>query len=418
VKDRIIIFVAAFIRAVAVGMTGVLLALYLAELHFSTTMIGVVVGAGLAAGAVAALIATIAADSFGRRRFLLGLAIFSAAGGLVVSLAKSPAVVLVAAFFGMVNGMGRDRGASLVVEHAILPSTTTDERRTAAFAFYNVLQAGGGALGALIAGLLPESLQHFGALPQHVAMRVTMIVYAGLMGLTVILYPALSAAAEVPETRIGIGHVSRESRIVVLKLSGLFLFDSVGGGFLTNALISYFFVLRFGVSAAVVGTLFFATGIANALSQFAAAWLGRRIGLINTMVFTHIPSSLFLVGVAFAPNFPIAAALLLLRESLVQMDVPTRQSYVMAVVRPEERTFASGVTGLVRLGGWAIAPGFAGLLMQGLSMAAPLIIGPALKIAYDLMLYYEFRHLKPPEERTGGEVERQAVFTHAKGTRP
>jgi MFS family permease len=415
-RDRIIIFAATFIRAVAVGMTGVLLALYLAEMNFSTTMIGVVVGAGLAGGAVAALVATIAADSFGRRRFLFGLAIFAAAGGLIVSLSSAPVVVLTAAFFGMVNGMGRDRGASLVVEQAILPSTTTDERRTAAFAVYNVLQAAGGAIGALIAGVLPESLHHFGGLPRPAAMRATMIVYAGLMALTAILYPALSPAAEVPDTKIGIGHVSRESRAVVWKLSGLFVLDSVGGGFLANALISYFFVVRFGVGEGVVGTLFFATGIANALSQFGAAWLGRRIGLINTMVFTHIPSSLFLVGVAFAPNFPIAAALFLMRESLVQMDVPTRQSYVMAVVRPEERTFASGVTGLVRLGGWAIAPGFAGLLMQGLSLGTPLIIGPALKITYDVMLYYAFRHLKPPEERSAPDAGRTEESRTAKAS--
>ncbi len=372
-------------------------------------MIGLVVGAGLAGGALAALVATFAADNLGRRRFLFVLAIFSAAGGMAVSVASDPIVVLAAAFLGMLNGMGRDRGASLVIEHAILPSTTTDENRTAAFAWYNVLQAAGAALGALAAGALPETLNHLGGFPQLAAMRLTMAICALLMLLTAILYPALTRASEVPGTPMGMSHVSAESRSMVARLSALFLIDSVGGGFLTNALVSYFFVLRFGVGEGTVGALFFAAGIANALSQFGAAFLGRRIGLINTMVFTHIPSSLILMGVAFAPSFPLAALLFVLRESLVQMDVPTRQSYVMAVVRPEERTFASGISGLVRLGGWAIAPGFAGLFMQGVSLGTPLIIGPALKIAYDLLLYRAFRGLRPPEEIAQAAAHKRSV---------
>ena len=152
------------------------------------------------------------------------------------------------------------------------------------------------------------------------------------------------------------------------KLSALFALDALGGGFLTTSLLSYFFATRFGASAATIGALFFLARVANALSHFVAAWLARRIGLVNTMVFTHIPSSLLLVTVAIAPSFPIAAALFVLREGLVEMDVPTRQSYVMAVVQPEERTVASGVTSLVRLGAWAVAPSFAGLFMEGGSL--------------------------------------------------
>jgi predicted MFS family arabinose efflux permease len=147
-----------------------------------------------------------------------------------------------------------------------------------------------------------------------------------------------------------------------------------------------------------LGPLFFGARLANALSHLAAAWLARRIGLVNTMVFTHVPSSLLLVTVAYAPSFPVAAALFLLREGLVEMDVPTRQSYVMAMVRPEERTFASGVTNLVRMGAWAVAPSFAGLFMSGLSLATPLYAGAGLKLAYDVLLFFSFRRLKPPEE--------------------
>ncbi|MGH8562056.1 MAG: MFS transporter, partial [Nevskiales bacterium] len=194
--------------------------------------------------------------------------------------------------------------------------------------------------------------------------------------------------------------ITPQTRKTLWKISSLFAVDSLAGGFLTAALLALFFYERFGVGIATVGLLFFAARAAHAGSHLAAAWLARRIGLVNTMVFTHIPSSLLLATVAFAPNFTLAAILFLLREGLVEMDVPTRQSYVMAVVRPEERTFASGVTHLVRLAAWAVAPAFAGLLMQGGSLALPLIIGAAMKIAYDLMLYAAFRNMKPPEERS------------------
>jgi len=185
---------------------------------------------------------------------------------------------------------------------------------------------------------------------------------------------------------------------VLAKICSLFAIDSLGGGFLTSALLSVFFFERFGVGAGAIGPLFFAARVANAGSHLGAAWLAKRIGLVNTMVFTHIPSSLLLLTVPFAPTFPIAAALFLLREGLVEMDVPTRQSYVMAVVRPEERSIASGVTHLVRLAAWAVAPGFAGLFMKGVSIAAPLVIGAGMKIAYDVLLWTAFRSRKPPEE--------------------
>jgi len=198
----------------------------------------------------------------------------------------------------------------------------------------------------------------------------------------------------------GVGSEIRpETKRVLWRLGSLFALDSLGGGFLTATLLSLFFFQRFGVNEALLGPLFFCARVLNALSHLAAAWLARRIGLVATMVFTHIPSSLLLLTVSFAPTFPIAATLFLLREGLVEMDVPTRQSYVMAVVRPEERTFASGVTQLVRTGAWAVAPAFAGVMMEGVSMATPLVAGAATKIAYDLLLWSAFRKLKPPEER-------------------
>jgi hypothetical protein len=193
--------------------------------------------------------------------------------------------------------------------------------------------------------------------------------------------------------------LSQGTRRILWRISSLFAIDSLGGGFLTSALVAFFLYERFGAGLEVIAPLFFVARVANALSHLGAAWLARRIGLVNTMVFTHIPSSLLLVTVAYAPSFPVAAALFLLRESLVEMDVPTRQSYVMALVRPEERAVASGVTQLVRVGAWAVAPVFAGLLMEGVSPALPLVVAAALKITYDVALWRAFRHVRPPEER-------------------
>jgi MFS family permease len=185
------------------------------------------------------------------------------------------------------------------------------------------------------------------------------------------------------------------------RISALFALDSLGGGFLTTALLSYFFLERYGASETAIGALFAGARVLNAVSHLGAAWLARRIGLVNTMVFTHIPASLLLVTVAFAPSFPVAVLLFLLREGLVEMDVPTRQSYVLAVVPPEDRTKASGITHLVRMGAWAAAPAFAGLAMEKAALFAPLVVGAAMKIAYDLLLFRAFRGVKPPEERAG-----------------
>ncbi|HEY0990416.1 MAG TPA: hypothetical protein VGD80_25360, partial [Kofleriaceae bacterium] len=189
------------------------------------------------------------------------------------------------------------------------------------------------------------------------------------------------------------------SRAIVVRISSLFAIDSLAGGFLTTAMLSFVFFERFGVSEAVVASLFFGARILNAVSHLGAAWLALRIGLVNTMVFTHIPSSLLLISVAVAPSFPVAAVLFLIREGLADMDVPTRQSYVMAVVEPSERTVVSGITTLVRVAAWAVAPGFAGLIMTGDTMFLPLVIGAAMKITYDLVLWRAFRGIKPPEER-------------------
>jgi MFS family permease len=396
IGDRGWLYFAVFVRSLATAMIGVLLGIYLAELQFDATAIGVIVGIGLGGAAVATLLATLYADRTGHRRTLLLIAAASVVGAVLMTLSAHPVVLALAALIGMVNGMGRDRGAALVIEQAALPATVSDRERTTAFAKYNVLQDIGHALGSLLAAL-PSVLQTHG-LDGITAFRSSIALYALLCLLPLLAYWRLSARVETPHTT-RTSRISPESRGILWKISSLFAIDSVAGGFLTTALLSVFFHERFGVGVDVIGLLFFVARIANAASHLAAAWMAQRIGLVNTMVFTHIPSSVLLATVPFMPTFPIAAVLFLLREGLAEMDVPTRQSYVMAVVRPEERALASGVTHLVRLGGWALAPGIAGLLMTGASLAVPLFIGAGMKIVYDLTLWHSFRQLRPPEER-------------------
>ena len=395
-SDRRIIYCAVLVRSMATGMIGVLFGIYLAERSLSASTVSLIVGAGLGGAALASLLVTLCADRIGHRRALIVIALLSCVGALMLGLSAGPWALAFAAFIGMVNGMGRDRGAALVIEQATLPSTVPDRERTMAFAKYNVLQDIGHAAGSLLAGM-PMLLQHVGVAEPSTAFRASILTYAALSLLPAFVYARLSQAIETPRLSRR-QPVSLESKRILWKISSLFALDSLGGGFLTTAFLSYFFRERFGVGIDTIGVLFFLARMANAASHFGAAYLARRIGLVNTMVFTHIPSSLLLVTVPFMPNFWIAAALFVVREGLVEMDVPTRQSYVMAVVRPDERTFASGVTHLVRLGGWALAPLIAGLLIAKGSLVVPLIVGAAMKVAYDLALWYSFRHLRPPEE--------------------
>jgi MFS family permease len=395
-RDRGWLYFAVFVRSLATGMIGVLLGIYLSELKLGTDAIGVIVGIGLGGAALATLFATLYANVVGHRKTLLLISLASFAGAALLIFSTHFLVLAVAAFVGMVNGMGRDRGAALVVEQAALPATASDRERTMVFAKYNVLQDIGHALGSLLAAL-PSLLQQNG-IAGIAAFRVSIAVYAVLSLLPLLAYWRLSSTIEASSLARTVS-ISPESRTILWKISSLFALDSLGGGFLTTALLSFFFHERFGVGVGAIGLLFFIARVANAGSHLAAAWLAQRIGLVNTMVFTHIPSSLLLATVPFMPTFPIAAALFLLREGLVEMDVPTRQSYVMAVVRPEERAFASGITHLVRLGGWAVAPGIAGLLMTGGSLALPLFVGAGMKIVYDLALWRAFRGIRPPEER-------------------
>jgi MFS family permease len=396
-RDRRIVFAAGFLRAVANGLIGVIAGIYLAELGFEPGTWGAILGAGVAGTAVGAAGVMFWGDRIGRGRWLIMLGVIAAAGGAVFAFASSALVLGAAAFFGMLNSLGKDRAAALALEQAILPSTGDDAGRTRAFAWYNVIQDVGHGLGAALA-VLPTLLRNAEGFDHLQSLRVAVVVYAVLYAATAILYLGLSKQAEAPTAALEV-RVTRESRSILAKMSFLFALDSFAGGFQGSALFAFFFHQQFGASEATIGMLFVGARIMNAFSHLGAAWLASRIGLVNTMVFTHTPSSLLTFTIPFTGSFEIAAVLFLLREGLSEMDVPTRQSYLMAVVRPEERTFAGGVTNLARMAARAVAPFFAGAAMQTVALGAPIMAAAGLKILYDGLLYFSFRKLKAPEER-------------------
>ena len=393
-----LLYAAGFVRSLGIGLLGVVTGVYLARIGFSATRIGLVLGAGLAGISLSTAIVSIAGDRFGRRRVLIVLALLTSLGGIALASAYRLAGLLPLAFLSMLNGMGTDRSAAFALEQAIIPGLVADKQRTWSLAWYNLLMDGGGALGAL-AATIPAMLARTAHLELTAAYRYVFLGYALFNLLTIGLYAMLPPAIEVSTASSQRAPVSPESRRAVHRLASLFTLDSLGGGFLGDALVAYWFFRRFGLAEQGLGLLFFVVRILNALSHLGAAWLARRIGLVNTMVFTHLPSSLFLIAVPFMPNSASAIVLFLLRESLVEMDVPTRQSYVAAVVQPHERTYASGVTNLTRTVAWAISSSAAGVIMQYFAFSAPLLMGGGMKITYDILLYRGFRKLKPPEER-------------------
>ena len=405
-RDLALINAAGFLRSFGVGLMGVVLGIYLFRLGLSSFAIGLVIAVGLAGSAVATVLVSLVADRGGRRSSFLVLSLLSSVAGIALALSPGLPVLAILAFVGMLNGTGTDRSAASALDQAVIPGLVSDIKRTWNLAWYNVLLDGGGAFGAMAAGL-PILLQRQLSVSVLRSYRLVFLGYFGLFLAVAALYFFLSPAAEVANPS-GLtparNKIAPESKRIVAKLTALFSLDAFGGGFLTDALVAYWFFRRFGISEESLGLLFFVVHVLNALSHLGAAWLARRIGLIKTMVFTHLPSSLFLIAVPFAPSFKAAILLFLCRETLVEMDVPTRQSYVAAVVLPNERTFASGLTNLARNAFWAVGASVAGLVMQNLAFSAPLVIGGATKVAYDLALYRAFRKLRPPEELGTSEI--------------
>lgn len=400
-NDRLLIYGAALLRGLAAGAISVLAAVYLAKRGFDEAAIGVVLSAGLAGVLAGTIFGTYFADRIGRRRSLVLLALLAAGGGALLVATDTLWAAALVAFFGMLNTQGSDRGAAQALEQAILPATATDAERTQVFARYNAIADTGGAAGALLAAL-PALLRDRLQVQELHAYDATVFVYAALTLIVAWLYTRLSAHAEnAPLPSLAdLAHSAPASiRRQVRKFAGLSALDAVGGGFIGSALIAYFLYARFGVNEAELALLFVAARTMTVLSHFVAAWLASRIGLVNTMVFTHIPSSLLLLTLPIAPTFGVAAALFILREGLSEMDVPTRQSYLMAIVPAHERAWAAGISQLARAAGRMVSPALAGAAMQAGALWLPLAAGAVLKIVYDLLLWRAFRQIKPPEER-------------------
>ena len=385
------------LRGFADGFVSVLLAAYLLELGFSDLQIGAVVTGTLLGSAVLTLLVGLRGGVISRRRLLLAASALMAATGLGFAGVTAFWPLLLVAVVGTLNPSSGDVSVFLPTEQALLAEAVEPRERTAIFARFALAGALPAAFGALASGL-PSALAAARDWDVTLLQRGGFLLYAAIALINALLYRSLSPAVEVERGSAPARPLAR-SRSIVLRLSALFSLDSFGGGFVVDSLLVLWLFKRFGVSQETVGAVFFGVGLLQAFSQLLSPWLARRIGLINTMVFTHLPANMFLTLAAFMPTAPLAIAMLLARTSLSRMDVPARQSYVMAVVPPEERAAAASVTNVPRSLTAAFAPLLAGALLARSSFGWPLLIAGVCKAVYDVLLLIQFRAVHPPEEQ-------------------
>ena len=403
-RDIRLLFTTRILRLFAYGFLSVVLALYLAEAGLSEGQIGLLLTLTLVGDAGISLWLTTNADRLGRRRMLVIGAGLMILAGVVFLFTRNPLLLTLAAIIGVISPSGNEIGPFLSVEQAGLTQLVPDARRTQVFAWYNLVGSFATATGALTGGWLARGLQTSG-LTALSSYRAVLAGYA-LAGLALALcFISLSSTIEAaglsPASTRTLG--LHRSRRVVVKLASLFALDAFAGGLIVQSMMAFWFHVRFGVDVGIIGSIFFGANILAGISALLAVRLAKKIGLINTMVFTHIPSSMLLMLVPLMPSLPLAIAVLLARFSISQMDVPTRQSYTMAVVAPDERSAASGVTTIARSVGAAISPTLTGIFLGIPSLfSLPFFLCGGLKIAYDLLLFREFRALKPPEEKQPG----------------
>jgi MFS family permease len=412
-RDGRVLFLTRFIRLFGYGLISIILVLYLAEIGVSESKIGLLLTLTLVGDTMISLWLSTRADRVGRRRMLVIGALLLAAAGLVFGVTRTYWLLLLAATVGVISPSGNEVGPFLSIEQAALSQAVRDRERTTVFAWYHLAGSVATALGALVAGGAVDLFQQSGRSPLD-SFRVVIAVYAGLGVALAGLFASLTRAVELPpagrpapkSVLLGL----HKSTGVVLRLSSLFALDAFGGGFVVQSIAVYWFHVRFGVPASTLGAIFFGANLLAGCSALVAVPLARRIGLIPTMVFTHIPSNILLMLVPLMPTLPLALGVFLLRFSISQMDVPTRQSYLMAVVDPDERSAASGVTGVARTAGASLSPSFAGMLLAVPTLVGlPFLLAGALKVTYDLLLWRSFRAVQPREERPDVAVRRGAV---------
>ncbi len=386
-RDGRLILLEKAVRTVPYGFLGVIYAVYLGELGLDPFLIGVVLTLTVLSSALYTFIISFLADRIGRRKTLVFFALTDViAGGLLLFSTTWWAPALAGIVGNMTVGAG-EVGPFLSLEQTMLPQTSRSDRRTLAFSAYNLIGYGASSVGALLAGL-----------PKYVGYSPLFLGYmlSGLLG--VIIYASLSGRVESDPNRARKSVLSASGRRTVFKLSALFAVDSFGGGFIGQSILSYYFHIRFGLDLSSLAIIFFATQLVTALSFLLAERIARRVGLLRTMVFTHIPSNVFLIAVALAPTPLLAVALLLGRQSLSQMDVPARQSYVVSIVDEADRTAAAGLTNSIRTVSSSLSPSLAGYALANFWIGTPLAAAGILKLTYDFLIYKVFRNVRPPEE--------------------
>ncbi|MBI3358235.1 MAG: MFS transporter [Nitrospirae bacterium] len=397
--DITLLFASRMTRLFSYGFLSIVLALYLSQIGLNEESIGLLFTLTLFGDAGVSLLITTSADKIGRRRMLLLGAALIILAGVVFVLTRNLLLLMIAAIIGVISPSGGEIGPFLPMEQAAISQLIPNERRTQLFAWYNLVGSFATALGALGGGLLAQTLQESGFSPLA-TYRIILIGYAISGVVLCFIFLGLSPSVEVvapPLTAHTFG--LHRSRGVVMRLCALFALDSFAGGFILQSMLAYWFHIKFGIDVGTIGRIFFGANLLAGISALLAAPIAARIGLVNTMVFTHLPSNVLLCLVPLMPNLSSTVFLLLLRFSISQMDIPTRQSYTMAVVAPDERSAAAGVTTIARSVVGALSPMLCGMLLSNpLWMGAPFFVAGGLKIIYDLLLYSRFKQIIPPEE--------------------
>jgi MFS family permease len=394
--DARLLFAARIVRLFAYGFVAVVLVLYLSAIGLDDHRIGLLLSLTLAGDVIVSLYLTTRADALGRKRTLLAGALLMIGAAVVFAITRDFTLLVLAATIGVISPSGNEVGPFLAVEQVALTQAAQGRDRTSLFAWYNLAGSFATAAGSLAGGFLSGLLMSrgFGAVASY---RSAIIAYAILGGILAMVFAGVSPAIEGERAAKPVRSLFRveQSRSVVTRLSALFALDAFAGGMVVQSIVAYWFFRRFGLSPAALGTLFFGANLAAGVSALTAARIARRFGLLNTMVFTHLPSNILLILIPLMPTLPLAVAVLLLRFSISQMDVPTRQAFVIAAVDPSERTAAAGITGVARTTGAALAPVIAMPLIASVTHSwVPFIAAGALKIVYDLVLLRSCRGVK------------------------
>ena len=400
-RDGKLLLCARIVRTFSYGFLSIILAIYLKLNGFNEVLIGIVLTATLVNSVIFNLISSAYADKIGRKKILTIYAILMVLSAVIFFLTNNYVALIIAAIIGTINVTGSEVGAFLSLEQAILPQTVKDiKKRNSIFAIYNMVGTFAMAGGVLVSGLPNFLVQHYG-LAQINAIKTLFIFYAVLALVVTGIYLALSKKIEIQVQdgqRVPQKSISPKTRGIITKMSSLFAVDSFAGGFVIQSIVAFWFYSKFGADLSVLSFIFSVAGVLTAISFLVATKIASKIGLINTMVFTHIPSNILLILLAFAPNFSVAILLYLARMGLSQMDVPTRQSYIVSIVNENERVAAASITNTSRNVAQAVSPSLAGAVIQVLSLSTPFVIGGILKIVYDIGMFANFRKIKPPEE--------------------